>query len=244
MTPDTYHMTNKIIARLKALADPAIVQKKQEKFGVRAEGALGVYIGELNKIAKEIGKNNEVALALFNSSIYEGKILCSKIYKPQSLKPELMEEWVRHFNNWEICDSFSMKFFASSPYALQKIYAWTEREPEFEKRAGFVMIAAYGSTHKKAKNEEMEQFFPLLEREAHDNRTYVKKAVNWALREIGKRNIDLNKKAIEFAQDLLKRPEPAAQWIAKDALKELEKEDLSLRGFPRPPYQRGKKGDQ
>ena len=233
---------SQIISQLQNLANPAIVKQKEKRFGIKAEGALGVYIKDLNTIAKAIGKNDELALALFDSGIYEGKILCSKIFRSSSLTEALMEKWVKHFHNWEICDSFSMKFFASSPLVLNKIEEWTRREAEFEKRAGFVMIAAYGSAHKKAENEELEQFFPIILREAHDNRIYVKKAVNWALREIGKRNIDLNEKAIQIARQLLKREEIAARWIAKDALRELEKPGLSLRGFPRSQYERRKKG--
>ena len=230
-----------VLDRLRELADPSIIKQKEEKFGVQTKGALGVYMKDLNAIAKEIGKDNKLAIELFNCGVYEGKLLCSKIFRPAELTEELMEEWVQHFDNWEICDSFSMKFFTSSAFVDQKIEEWTRRSATFEKRSGFVMIAAYSSVFKKAENEVFEAFYPIIEREAHDNRLYVKKAVNWALRSIGKRNIDLNKSAIGLAKKLLNRPEASAKWIAKDALKELEKSGLSIGGYPRNQYQRMKK---
>jgi 3-methyladenine DNA glycosylase AlkD len=148
-----------------------------------------------------------------------------------------MEQWASDFENWEVCDSFSMRFFTAGPWVDQKIQEWTQREATFVKRAGFVMMAAYSSTYKKAENVIFESFFPIIEREAGDDRIYVKKAVNWALREIGKRNIHLHQQATAFAERLEESALPAARWIAKDALREFRRENLAIRGYPRDRYQ-------
>ncbi len=161
---------------------------------------------------------------------------CSKMVHPKDVTEKLMEKWVKSFENWEICDSFSMGLFAKSKFALPKILEWTKREPEFEKRAGFTIIASYCMADKKSENELFEQFFPIIIREANDSRLYVKKAVNWALRNIGKRNVDLNKKAIEVANDLLSFNSSSAKWIAKNALAELQKEGIRMSDYPRSKY--------
>jgi 3-methyladenine DNA glycosylase AlkD len=222
-----------VIACLDELKDAEKVIFKEKKFGIVSNNSLGIYHKELKMIAKEIGQDNELALQLFDSGIYEGRILCSKIFRPKDVTEQLMEKWVRTFENWEICDSFSMGLFAKSQFAIPKIVEWTKRKPEFEKRAGFTSIASYCMADKKSNNEVFEQFFPIIKREANDERLYVKKAVNWALRNIGKRNIDLNKKAIKVANEILKYESKSAQWIAKDAIKELEKDDVRMSNYPR-----------
>ncbi len=187
-------------------------------------------------IAKDIGQDNELALQLFDGGIYEGRLLCSKMFKPKDVTEQLMEKWVKTFENWEICDSFCMGLFAKSEFALAKILEWTKREPEFEKRAGFAILASYCMADKKSDNELFEQFFPIIKREANDERLYVKKAINWALRNIGKRNIDLNRKAIETANEILKFDSKSAQWIAKDAIRKLEGEKVNMLDYPRETY--------
>ena len=201
-----------VIACLYDLQDPEKVVFKEKKFGVVSHNSLGIYHKELKIIAKEIGKDNDLALALFDTGIYEARLLCSKVFNPKDLTSSLMEKWVVSFENWEICDSFCMGLFAKSSFALEKINLWTHRKPEFEKRAGFATMAAYCMADKKSDNELFENFFPIIEREANDERLYVKKAVNWALRSIGKRNVDLNIKAIETAQNILNLDTKAAHW--------------------------------
>lgn len=227
---------DEIIARLYELQDPEKVIFRKKKFGIVSNNSLGIYHKDLKGIAKEIGQNNQLALQLFDSGIYEGRLLCSKLFNPKKVTEELMEKWVRTFENWEVCDSFCMALFSKSKFALAKIIDWTERKPEFEKRAGFATMAAYCMADKKSDNELFFQFFPMILREATDERLYVKKAVNWALRNIGKRNIDLNRKAIQVANQLLQSDNPSAKWIAKDALKELEKENVRISDYPRNIY--------
>ena len=229
---------NEIIECLYDLKDPEKVIFKEKKFGIISNNSLGIYHKELKMIAKEIGKDNELALQLFDSEIYEGRLLCSKMFKPKDVTEPLMEKWVKTFENWEICDSFCMGLFAKSRFALAKILEWTERKPEFEKRAGFAIMAAYCMADKKSENELFEQFFPIIKREANDERLYVKKAVNWALRNIGKRNIDLNEMAIDVANEILNFESKSAKWIAKDALKELQKDGVRMSNYPREIYKR------
>jgi len=225
-----------IIEALYALKDDQKVVFKEKKFGITANNSLGIYLKEIKMIAKEIGPNKDLALQLFDSGIYEARLLCSKMLKPQDITEPLMEKWVKTFENWEICDSFSMGLFAKSELALTKMLEWTKRKAEFEKRAGFATMAAYCMADKTSENALFEQFFPIIEREAHDERIYVKKAVNWALRNIGKRNIDLNSGAIELAYAILDSDSKAAQWIAKNALAELQKDNIRMSDYPRAVY--------
>jgi len=225
-----------IIAELEQLANPEKVVFKQKKFGVISQNALGIYHKDLKEIAKRIGKNNALAEELFDTNIYEARLLCSKLFKPKDLTEALMEKWVVTFENWEICDSFSMGIFAKSTLAIPKILEWNTRSREFEKRASFATIAAYCMADKKADNTVFEQFFPLIHQAANDERIYVKKAVNWALRNIGKRNIDLNKRAIEEAHKIEALEYKSAKWIARDALRALQKEVINILDYPRAIY--------
>ena len=224
------------IARLKALENPEKVAFKKAKFGVEANNSLGIYHKDLNALAKQIGKNNVLAEQLFDSGIYEARLLCSKIVVAKEVTEALMEKWVATFENWEICDSFCMGVFAKGNFAKQKILEWTQRSREFEKRAGFTVMAAYCMADKKAPNEVYEAFLPIIIREAMDERLYVKKAVNWALRSIGKRNIDLNKRAIEVAKEIQQLDNKATKWIASDAIKELTGDKVNILDYPRAIY--------
>ncbi len=227
---------NEIIQELRELGEPEKVLFKKQKFGIVSNNALGIYQKDLNMLAKRIGKNNALAEQLFDSQIYEGRVMCSKIFSPKNLTSQHMEKWVKTFENWEICDSFCMGLFAKSSFAIPKAIEWSERKTEFEKRAGFAIIAAYTMADKKAQNDVYEQFLPLIIREATDDRIYVKKAVNWALRNIGKRNIDLNKQAINTAKQILRLESKTAKWIALNALEELTKDNVRMSDYPRDIY--------
>ncbi|WP_034057362.1 DNA alkylation repair protein [Lacinutrix jangbogonensis] len=229
---------NETIACLYDLKDAEKVLFKEKKFGIISNNSLGIYHKDLKMIAKDIGQDNALALQLFDSGIYEARLLCSKMFKPKDVTEALMEKWVKSFENWEICDSFSMGLFSKSEFALAKIMEWTKRTAEFEKRAGFTIIASYCMADKTSENALFEQFFTIIKREANDDRPYVKKAVNWALRNIGKRNIDLNRKAIEVAYQILEFESKSAQWIAKNALTELEKENIRMSDYPRTDYRK------
>ncbi len=225
-----------IIKELEKLSNPEKIKFKEDKFGIISNNSLGIYHKDLKELANKIGQNNNLALELFDSGIYEARILCSKIYNPKDITEELMQKWVLSFENWEICDSFCMGFFAKSNYALVKTEEWSKSKEEFVKRASFTIMASYGFANKKAANKIFERFLEIIQREANDDRIYVKKAVNWALRNIGKRNKDLNKKAILLANEILLNKNKSVQWIAKDALRELTKETLKTLDYPREIY--------
>ncbi|MEM7185162.1 MAG: DNA alkylation repair protein [Bacteroidota bacterium] len=229
---------DEIIAQLKDMADPDIVVFKEKKYGIVAHNSLGIFHKDLRQLAKEIGTDDRLAVQLFDSGIYEARLLCSKLFRPRNVTEELMEKWVVTFENWEICDSFCMAIFAKSDWALAKILDWTQREEEFQKRAGFATMAAYCMADKKSGNDLFEQFFPIIKAEANDDRLYVKKAVNWALRSIGKRNRDLHKGAIRVATEILELDSVAAKWIARNALSEFGKETMRMSDYPRAIYRK------
>ncbi len=225
-----------VLQKLHDLANPEKIAFKEKKFGVVANNSLGVYHKDLKVIAKGIGSDNELALELFDTGIYEARLLCSKVFKPKEVTENLMEQWVVTFENWEVCDSFSMGLFSKSPFAVKKIIEWSSRQPEFEKRAAFATLSSYCMADKFASNEVYEAFLPILKREATDERLYVKKAVNWALRSIGKRNIDLNKKAVNLAKEIALLDNKGAKWIAMDAIRELTGVKVNVLDYPRSTY--------
>jgi len=228
--------TDQIIDILKKEANPEKVQIKETRFGIVSNNALGIYHKELKELAKKIPKDDKIAIALFESNIYEARLLCSKIFNPENLTEQLMDNWTSTFENWEICDSFCMGLFAKSQYAIPKAIEWSNRKKEFEKRAGFTIIAAYCMADKVSPNNLFEQFLPIIKRECKDERLYVKKAVNWALRNLGKRNTDLKLKAVSLAEEILKINDKTATWIAKNALKELTNEKVRISDYPRKVY--------
>jgi len=179
------------IRRLHSLKDKEKVIFKAKKFGIISNNSLGIYHKDLKVIAKEIGRNNELATHLFDSGIYEARILCSKVCKPKDVNEKLMEHWVKIFNTWEICDSFCMGLFSKSKFAHEKILEWSLREPECQKRVAFANLASYCMADKTSSNKQFNHYFDIIKREANDDRIYVKKGVNWTLYSIGKRNIDI-----------------------------------------------------
>ncbi len=225
-----------VLKKLQKLSDPSIVETKKSRFGVTANNALGVYQKDIKLLAKEIGINSILAEQCFNTGIYEARILCSKIYDPELLTKTKMNQWVRSFENWEICDSFCMGLMVKSKHALPKAAEWTKSKHEFTKRAGFVLMACYGFSNKQAPNKIFKDFFPVMIREARDERLYVYKAINWALRQVGKRNPDLHREALKVANKILKIDHPSAQWIAKDAIRQLTKTKINILDYPRGIY--------
>ena len=227
---------NNALDKLHELSNPEKVLYKQQKFGIIANNAIGVFHKDLKILAKTIGTNNDLANALFDTGIYEARLLCSKLYHPKDITNTLLEKWVVTFENWEITDSFCMGLVAKSKFAVPKILEWTKRQDVFQKRSGFTTLAAYCMADKKAENSVFEHFIPIIENNIEDDRIYVKKAVNWGLRNIGKRNRDLNAIAIASANRIAKNPSKSAQWIAKNALKELQSQNINILDYPRTLY--------
>ncbi len=212
---------DQILALLEQHANAQAVQG-MAKFGIRPAHALGINIPTLRKIAREIGRNHPLAIELWSTGIHEARILASMIAEPQLVSPQQMEDWVNDFDTWDVCDQVCGNLFDKTPYAYQKAIEWCHREPEFVRRAGFVMVAELAVHDKQAPDEAFLPFFPLIQQYAIDERNFVKKAVNWALRQIGKRNSNLRVLAIERAEIIVQMDSKAARWIAKDALKELK----------------------
>lgn len=233
-----------VLSRLQALANPEKIALKQRKFGIVAINSLGIYHADLKKLAAEIGTDDELALALFDTGIYEARILCSKLYNPKNITDQQMETWASDFENWEICDSFCMGFFVKSRHALDKARQWSHRDAEFIKRAGFTIMAAYGFAHKNASNRVFEEFLTLIQQQADDERLYVRKAVNWALRNVGKRNKDLLASALATADNLLAKDCKSANWIARNAIAELKQSSVKMLDYPRHLYRKTEKIDE
>jgi len=210
----------KVIKKLKSLSNPEAIIG-MARYGITPENTYGASIPNLRKIAKEEGINHKLAQGLWNTNIRETKILASMIEDPEMVTDEQIEGWVKEFNYWEICDQCCMNLFEKTKFAYKKAVEWSSREKEFIKRAGFVLMARLAVSDKKADDKRFEKFFPIIKREATDDRNYVKKAVNWALRQIGKRNLNLNNKAINTAKEIQKIDSKSAKWIALDALREL-----------------------
>lgn len=214
-----------IIAELESLSNPEDVEG-MARFGINSKKAYGVRMPELRRIARKTGKNHELAQMLWEHGYTETRILASIIEDPKLVSEEQMENWALEFDSWDVCDQCCMNLFRKTPFAYKKVYQWSKREEEFVKRAAFTLIAVLAVHDKKADDEKMEELFPLIIRESKDKRNFVKKAVNWALRQIGKRNLNLNKKAIEVAEEINKLDSKSAKWVAKDALRELKSEKI------------------
>lgn len=217
-----------VIKELESLSNPENIACMGQ-FGIRANRAYGVRMPELTRIAKETGKNHELAEELWRHAYTETRILACMIDDPKLVTEEQMERWVLEFNSWDVCDQCCMKLFRKTPYAYRKIEEWSRRDEEFVKRAAFTLTATLALHDKKAADAKFEELFPLIIRESGDERNFVKKAVNWALRQIGKRNLNLNKKAITVAEEIDQLDSKSARWIAKDALRELESEKVQDR---------------
>lgn len=211
-------VAEELIVTLHSLADPDTLTS-QTRFGIRGEERLGVSIYDLRKIAKGI-RNHEMALELWQSGIHEARMVAAMIDEPEKVTLTQMESWVSQFDSWDVCDVVTDELFIHTPRMLEVIPRWAVRDEEFVKRAAFAMIAALTVHRKDIPDEIVRGYFTLIEAAAGDNRNFVKKAVNWALRNIGKFRPALRSEAASCANRILLQDTPAARWIAKDAVKE------------------------
>jgi 3-methyladenine DNA glycosylase AlkD len=212
-----------ILKQLESLSNPDAVAG-MARFGINPKNTYGVSIPVLRKMAKQIGKNHLLADKLWNSAIHEARILAPLIDPPEIVTEKQMEGWVKDFDSWDVCDQCCSNLFDKSKFAHKKAIEWSKRREEFVKRAGFVLMATLAVHDKEADNQKFLKFLPVINREATDERNFVKKAVNWALRQIGKRNSVLNKIAIQTAKKIQKIDSKSARWIASDAIRELTSE--------------------
>ncbi len=214
--------TKQIINHLKKNSNPKD-KEGMARFGIDVKYALGVKIPVLRSLAKKLGKNHKLAEELWKTKIHEVRILASMIDEPDKVVEKQMEEWVKGFNSWDLCDQTCMNLFDKVPIAWEKAIEWTNRKEEFVRRAGFALMACLAWHDKKAQDKDFLKFFPLIKKHSVDERNFVKKAVNWALRQIGKRNKNLKKYALKTAEEILRIDSKTARWIANDAIRELEK---------------------
>ncbi len=191
------------------------------RFGINVENALVISIPKLRALAREIGKDHALSLALWDSRIHEARILASMIDDPSLVTEEQMSRWVGTFDSWDICDQCCSNLFDKTKFSYHKAIEWSKSDKEFVKRAGFVMMAALAVHDKGADDYRFLKFLDRIEDASTDDRNFVKKAVNWALRQIGKRNKTLNNSAIDTAERISKIESKTARWIASDAIREL-----------------------
>jgi len=215
--------------RLESLADEKNAEGMR-RYGIAGSRVLGIRIPVLRAIAREMGKkNSRLAQELWDSHVHEAQILSTMIDDPGKVDEPLMESRVNDFDSWDLCDQCIMNLFENTPYAWAKACEWADREEEFVRRAGFVLMARLAVSDKEAHDDRFTSFFPFMIRYANDKRNYVKKAVNWALRQIGKRSAMLNGPALSCARNILALDTPPARWIARDAIRELESDAVRKR---------------
>jgi len=211
---------NKILRKLKALANPRNVEG-MARFGISTKGTLGISVATLRKIAKDTGRNHKLALELWKTGIHEARMLSAIIDDYRLVTSKQMDEWVNDFDSWDICDNACIHLFNRTEFVEEKTLKWVKNEKEFVRRAGFALLATSAVHKKDWSDKKFETFLPIIKKYSTDERNFVRKAVNWALRQIGKRNLALRKKAIKCAKEILKIDSRSAKWIARDALKEL-----------------------
>ena len=217
-----------IVKKLKAQSNAKNLAG-MKRFGISSKNTLGVSMPALRIMAKEIGKDHKLALELWQTEIHEARILAGLIDLPELVTKKQMDIWANGFDSWDVCDQVCMNLFFNHSLAFKKCAMWPVNKSEFVRRAGFALMACVAVKNKRAEDIDLIKFFLLIKKYATDERNYVRKAVNWALRQIGKRNLALNKKAIACAQEIIKIDNKTARWIAADALRELQGEVVQKR---------------
>jgi 3-methyladenine DNA glycosylase AlkD len=220
-------MTTKIEEEVKAAL--LWLEKKSTKrdrenlarFGITADKAFGVSMRNIQALAKRLGRNHELAAALWETGWYEARLLTSFVDEPERVTPAQMDRWCRDFDNWGLCDTVCFKLFDQTPHAWAKVAAWSGARGEFQKRAAFALLASLAGHDQGASDETFFESLVLVERGAEDERDLVKKGVSWALRRLGRRNEALNRAAVETARRLAESKSPAARWVGRDACQEL-----------------------
>ncbi|HUI41650.1 MAG TPA: DNA alkylation repair protein [Terriglobia bacterium] len=217
-----------VLDRLRALASAAVV-RSLARFAIPTNNALGVSTLPQRKLAREIGRSHALAQALWKTGILEARGIAALIDDATLVTEAQAERWVRDFDSWAVCDGCCFELFDKTPFAWRKALEWSRREREFEKRAGFALMAALARHDRGAADARFKRFLAAIRRESGDPRNFVRKAVNWALREIGKRNLRLNRVAVREAREIRALGTPSARWIAADALRELTSAAVQLR---------------
>ena len=219
---------NEIIKEFRSNYNPVNLEG-MKRFGINVEKAFGLSAPYIKGLAKEIGINHELALELWDSGYHEARQIAAMIADPKRMTKSLMNKWVRDFHSWDLCDGVCCYLFQKTPYAVEKIFEWSDRKEEFIRRAGFSLLCYVSVHHKKRDDMDFLQFFPLIRKHSLDERNFVKKAVNWSLRTLGKRSKYLNKEALILAKEIQMLDSKSARWIANDAIRELTDPKILVR---------------
>ena len=216
------------VDRLRSIGDPKAVEG-MARFGIKPSNSFGVSVPKLRALAREIGRDHLLALKLWETGLHDARLLATMIDDPRQVTAGQMEKWVQDFDSWDVVDGCCGNLFDKTPFAVTKAKEWCRREEEYAKRAGFVLMAELAVHDKNAKDQVFLDFLPLIIDGASDKRNFVKKAVNWSLRQIGKRNLKLNKAAVSTALKIQKMESGSAKWVASDALRELKSPQVQKR---------------
>ena len=199
------------------------------RYGINTEKRLGVQIPELRQLAKETGKNHQIALELWQTGIAEARILAAMTDEPEKVTEQQMENWVKDINSWDIDDQITMNLFEKTPLSWKKITDWSQRPEEFVRRTAYSLLACLAWHNKTATDQQFTQLFPVIASGATDERKSIQKSISWALRTIGKRNPQLNRAAIQLAQEIKQTNTKPARWIANDVTRELQSQSVQNR---------------
>jgi 3-methyladenine DNA glycosylase AlkD len=221
--------------RVKTEADPraalAWLKKHSTKknrdglarYGIPADKALGVPMNQIHLLAKQLGRDHALAAALWATEVYEARLLAAFVDEPAKVTAAQMDRWCRDFDNWAVVDTMCFKLFDRTPHAFAKVEAWVDLTGEFQKRAGFVLMACLAAHNEHATEAHFRRWLSRIERGASDERNFVKKGVSWALRMIGRQSASLHAESVKLAHRLAAASEPAARWVGRDALRDLTK---------------------
>ena len=199
------------------------------RYGLPSTNALGVAVGDIRLLGKQLGRNHALALALWHTGIYEARMLTAFVADPTLVTPAQMDAWCRDFDNWGICDTLCFHLFDKTPHAWKKVEQWSDKRAEFVKRASFALLASIAGHDKKAPDQPFRDSFVLIERGAADDRNFVKKGVSWALRGIGHRNPALHAASLTVARRLAKSNDAAPRWVGKDAIRDLTRATVTAK---------------
>ncbi|WP_405290326.1 DNA alkylation repair protein [Methanobrevibacter sp.] len=216
---------NQIIHEFEDLSDVDYA-KNMKKFGISYVKSYGLRLPQIRKTAKQCGKNHDLALRLWNHGYHETYLLATLVEEPDKVDSIQLNEWVNTFYSWDLVDQACINLLRFIPEAIDKIFIWAESDKEFVKRTAFSLIAVL-AVHNK--NYDFDQYFEIIKQGSKDNRNFVKKSVNWALRQIGKTNIENNKKALDLAYEILELDDKSSKWVARGAIRELESEKVQAK---------------
>ncbi|MCR9244642.1 MAG: DNA alkylation repair protein [bacterium] len=205
------------------------VRDGMARYAIPSEHAFGVSVGDLRKEAKRIGRDHDLAHDLWATGKYEARMLAIFVADPALVTPSHMDHWCRDFDSWALCDTACFHLFDRTPHAYRKVTIWAKRRGEFQKRAAFALLASLATHDKAADDPQFSDLLPLIEAHATDERNFVKKAVNWALRGVGERSTALHRQAVRIASRLARSDDATARWIGRDAKKQLERPAVQAR---------------